>query len=948
MPRFLLCLAVCLLMVAMSNGNSSSLFAADIPEVAKQVKAIFEKHCYHCHGQNGSNEGNINYILNRDRLITNKKIAVGDPSESLLLKLVRTEEMPPDRDNDGNKIAPRPSLDEIATLRKWIEAGAPDFQPAIAPREFITNEAIFETINRDQRQAPERDRRFLRYFTITHLYNAGLSDDELQSYRVGLSKLVNSLSWDAQVRVPDPIDEEQTIFRIDLRKYKWRESTWEQIVAANPYAIACTTSAAKDAYVIAHSKVPAVRADWFVFAASRPPLYHQILSLPLEQKELERLLQVDVAESITTEQARRAGFNKSGVSINNRMIERHESSYGALWISYDNASSVGRQNFFQFPLGPGSSETLFKHDGGEVIFNLPNGLQAYLLVDGQGRRLDKAPTTIVTDTKQGDKAVVNGISCMSCHRNGMIPVKDQIRDHVQNNPNAFSRADAETILALYPKQSELDELFESDTNRFREAVLKTGSSLSKTEPVYALAGSFERELDLRTAASEVGVSPEQFLAGLNRNPSLARIFGPLRSDGGTIQRDVLVNHFADLVQELLSDSEHIGSAAIHDPDYELGLAAYYGDKRQIDRGEALTHFSKSASRGNVLAKAWLANDQWNGLLGSNVNEENGRDLYKAIFQQLLELAAAGNIDAQNHVAFNYYDGIAIAKDEAMAVTLYLKAAESGNQSTLRNVGHAYYEGRGVVQDYSEALKWFRKAAEKGQPIAMTEIGQMYYLGQGVTQDDSEALKWFRKAAEKGEPTAMTEIGNMYHHGRGVTQDDSEALKWFRKAAEIGNSSAMCNIGAMYYLGRGVSEDSIEAVRWFRKAAEKSSFAAMGWIGVAYRDGRGVDKDDEEAVRWFRVAAENGMADAMNALGVAYEGGVGIAKDGKEAVNWYRKSANLNFNYGQVNLGRAYLLGFGVTADRNEAARWLRKAAKGSDLNAANEAKDWMRKYFIFE
>ena len=47
-----------------------------------------------------------------------------------------------------------------------------------------------------------RDRPFRRYFTLTHLYNAGLSAEELQSYRHGLSKLINSLSWGKQIVPP--------------------------------------------------------------------------------------------------------------------------------------------------------------------------------------------------------------------------------------------------------------------------------------------------------------------------------------------------------------------------------------------------------------------------------------------------------------------------------------------------------------------------------------------------------------------------------------------------------------------------------------------------------------------------------------------------------------------------------------------------------------------------
>src|SRR5262249_58591148 len=120
-------------------------------------------------------------------------------------------------------------------------------------------------------------------------------------------------------------------------------------------------------------------------------------------------------EHIRQERVARAGFNGSGVSRNNRMIERHESAYGAYWKSYDFAGNAGRKNLFAHPLGPNSDDNSFQHDGGELIFNLPTRLPAYLLIDAKGNRIDKGPAEIVSDPKQGDRRVVNGISCMSGH-----------------------------------------------------------------------------------------------------------------------------------------------------------------------------------------------------------------------------------------------------------------------------------------------------------------------------------------------------------------------------------------------------------------------------------------------------------------------------------------------------------------------------------------------------
>ena len=64
--------------------------------------------------------------------------------------------------------------------------------------------------------------------------------------------------------------------------------------------------------------------------------------------------------------------------------------------------SEGTGNLFRFPLGPAFADNpfpnqAFEHAGGEIIFNLPNGLQGYLLVDAKGDRIDAGPIDIVGD-----------------------------------------------------------------------------------------------------------------------------------------------------------------------------------------------------------------------------------------------------------------------------------------------------------------------------------------------------------------------------------------------------------------------------------------------------------------------------------------------------------------------------------------------------------------------
>lgn len=276
-----------------------------------------------------------------------------------------------------------------------------------------------------------------------------------------------------------------------------------------------------------------------------------MLQLPETDRELEKLLQVDVDENLSTRKVWRAGFNGSGVSQNNRLIERHESDLtnGAYWKSYDFGGNDGRKNLFAHPLGP-KGENAFEHDGGEIIFNLPNGLQAYLLVDAKGQRIDKGPPAIVSDPVQKDRAVVNGLSCMSCHVAGMIRKQDEVREHVEQNRASFTAREVETVQAIYPPVTKFDEFLKEDAARFAEAMQKSGAPVAKQDPIVQLALRFEAELNAKLAAAELGLPVDEFLKALDRSPTLGRTLGSLKVPGRTIKREVFVSTFGDIVKDL--------------------------------------------------------------------------------------------------------------------------------------------------------------------------------------------------------------------------------------------------------------------------------------------------------------------------------------------------------------------------------------------------------------
>jgi WD40 repeat protein/mono/diheme cytochrome c family protein len=536
---------------------TSPAVAADGKELAASAQAVLKAHCYRCHGQDGAVEGGVNYVTDLAKLVGRKKVVPGDPAASRLFKRIDDGTMPP----PGEKV--RPSAEEVEAVKKWIAAGA-STGDAAPTRTLVSTGDVYNFVLADLETMDRRSRRFQRYFSLAHLHNAGLSAEELQTYRNALNKLVNSLSWGSKIVNPVAVDPLKTVLRIDLRWYVWDATIWNRVLQEYPYGVLEDTTAARAASVGTLTKVPVVRADWFVATASRAPLYYDVLQLPASVTEVEKLLRVDAVANIQQERVERAAFNGSGISRFNRILERHDSAHGMYWRTYDfdeppanlgdrlNGNLVpDPRNVFAFPLGPaGLAEFPFKHAGGEAIFALPNGLHAYYIMNANNNRLDKAPQAIVSDPKRPDRAVEAGVSCMSCHVTGIIPKADQVFDHLAKNPKAFTRAEGDLIKALYPGKDSVIKAMEDDAKKYAEAVAKTGARVSKYEAVSTITLKYEADLDLETAAAEVGLAPNQLREKIDGSETLRKHFGALRAAGGTVSRQIWLQAFGDTTREL--------------------------------------------------------------------------------------------------------------------------------------------------------------------------------------------------------------------------------------------------------------------------------------------------------------------------------------------------------------------------------------------------------------
>ena len=89
------------------------------------VRPILKANCFHCHGEDKELAGGLDLRLRRmivEGGHSGEAIAVGDSSLSLLVMYVESGTMPP-----GEELAL--SEEEIETIRRWIDAGAPTALP---------------------------------------------------------------------------------------------------------------------------------------------------------------------------------------------------------------------------------------------------------------------------------------------------------------------------------------------------------------------------------------------------------------------------------------------------------------------------------------------------------------------------------------------------------------------------------------------------------------------------------------------------------------------------------------------------------------------------------------------------------------------------------------------------------------------------------------------------
>jgi hypothetical protein len=571
-----------------------SIVSGSEQELGVKAIEILQNRCFRCHGGSAKQAGLD--VLSRESLVEKR----GDPTSpfsyivpndielSQLLDSIQGDDsyMP----KDGSPEAKAMTASEKMVIRDWVAAGA--VFPKRRNAEFVSEKRVLSAIRQHLLSMKADDRHHFRFFTLAHLQNNdSVSEMDLRYYRAALSKATNSLSNERELHIPQPLPETfDSVFVVDLRRLGWRSTThWDPLIGHYPYGLKYDyvrddelKQLGKDVALLSGVDLSYLRADWFVVTATQPTLYHTLLDIPMHLQDLEHRLGVDLKEDFTNGKMQRAGFAKSGVSKQNRLLERHTSrNTPYFWISWDFFPRKAKGDLLRFPLGPVFEENpyrkqAFQHDGGEIIWSLPNGLQAYMLVKDDGSRIDSGPIEVVFDRSAvlGTPTILNGVSCMYCHREGMISdFRDELRGAETLGGDARKK-----VLELHPTHDEMQRFVRQDQAIFMQSVntvvrpfLSVGTDSNKSasdfaEPVGKVASMYLRDLTPHEVACELGIENVDLLKGkIESNRELLRygLGTCIQNPPGTIKREKWEARDGTSLMQDVAVELRIGLALIH-------------------------------------------------------------------------------------------------------------------------------------------------------------------------------------------------------------------------------------------------------------------------------------------------------------------------------------------------------------------------------------------------
>ncbi|MGA9415774.1 MAG: GAF domain-containing protein [Terriglobales bacterium] len=120
--------------------------------------------------------------------------------------------------------------------------------------------------------------------------------------------------------------------------------------------------------------------------------------------------------------------------------------------------------------------------------------------------------------------------------------------------------------------------------------------------------------------------------------------------------------------------------------------------------------------GPIIEKRWVPSP----IASQPVTSTDQRPPAKSL-AELQKLADAGDAEAQWQMGLRYHNGDGVPRDDAQAVSWFLRAAEQGHVTAQATLGAYYWAGRGVPEDLSKAYFWSAIANARGDEASKIRL-----------------------------------------------------------------------------------------------------------------------------------------------------------------------------------------------------------------------------------
>ncbi len=465
--------------------------------------------------------------------------------------------------------APLPA-DQRALFSKWPQDGLLEACPQasnVTANPYLALADIEQAMEDDLNTLNQNDRLNTRYLILSHKIDQGVSATDMGVYSSAVNKGVNSLNAIGTGLVKlTQIGPQNSIVRLNLQDLNLSIQDWNNIANTDPFKIESFTNTGVQIKILTNNRRPWMHADNFLDTTFRQPsLYYNLLRIPTSLLQLQRNLGINFQQDINNFRVDFLGEATSVISLGkNRLIVRdpQDATAGYFWQTFDTLALNGipQRNLFQFPLLlQTGGRAIFDFDASEVIYSLPNGLQAYALFDAKGNRLNLADPNVVEDNTGANPkgaVIVNAASCTRCHQAGLIPMVDGVLNSVTQNASQFVARDVQLVQAFYQPAATNAALFTKDNQKFQTALSGLGVALG-TDPQVALTDKLLNNWDVNQAAAFLFLKPADFVNLLNQSAQGRVQLGPLLS-GGTVTYDQFVQTFQTLVNDLQLFQQPLG------------------------------------------------------------------------------------------------------------------------------------------------------------------------------------------------------------------------------------------------------------------------------------------------------------------------------------------------------------------------------------------------------